>query len=840
MIQQILERVSTRGDDLYAWQAAISVLRNSLPALTQIISTSLSSQQLEDLLHQARVAISEAARGGSTRLLSHQAQVADRVGLMTSQFFAAQDEREIFDGLIANLPSIGIQHAAVGYYEAEGDDSVAWSLLQTPHPQLENLHRFPSRGFPPVGLYPEDRPYQLALMPLRVQENVCGFVAFDAGYLEPCADIARQLGAALRGVQLYQEAVEARRLAEEGKRLAEEANRLKSRFLSMVSHELRTPLNLISGLSNMLLKESDRVGSRNSNGAREDLERIYISSQHLDSLIRDVLDLASSDAGHLKLLCEPLDMKEVIEAVSVIGEKLARDKGLAWQVEIAENLPRVWGDRTRLRQVILNLVSNAVKFTTCGQVVLAAIVEDNQVMVTVSDTGLGIPVHEQAAIFDEFRQSERTAARGYGGLGLGLSICKRLLEMHGGTIGVHSSGEEREGSIFYFSLPIMEHQVALPDVAMELPQAQRVLLLVRDAQGGDLLKKGLMQREFEVELCQVDEGSDWLASLLLVSPDVVALDLGLTSERGWEILKILKENPATKDTPVLFYTLESNQDRGSLLEMDYLTKPVGTAALTEVFTSQGLLDRDGAKGAEKIILVVDDEPDILELHARIVKAQLPDCRVLRARDGREALKLIQQERPALVLLDLMMPELDGFAVLEAMRQEELTRNIPVIVVTGQVLTAEDMARLNYGVASVLGKGIFSVEETLEHVAAALAHKRRPGSEVQRLALQAMAYIHAHYTEPISRSDVAAHIGLSERHLTRCFHQEVGMTPITYLNRYRVRQAKALLEAGTKGITEIAGEVGFSSSSYFTRVFRQEVGVPPRAYLQSKCAELNHP
>jgi AraC-like DNA-binding protein len=134
--------------------------------------------------------------------------------------------------------------------------------------------------------------------------------------------------------------------------------------------------------------------------------------------------------------------------------------------------------------------------------------------------------------------------------------------------------------------------------------------------------------------------------------------------------------------------------------------------------------------------------------------------------------------------------------------------------------------------------MFSVEETLSHLANALAHKRKPGSESQRIALKAMAYIHTNYAEQISRSDVAAHVGLSERHLTRCFHQEVGMTPITYLNRYRVKQAKALLDRGEKGITEIAVEVGFTSSSYFTRVFREEVGVSPRAYLQSRCVDRN--
>ena len=866
MIQQILERVSSRGDDLFAWQAAVTILRDRLPLIRQVVTTQLSSSQMEDMLHQVRLAISDGARGHSTRSLIYQARQADHVGLMTSKFFTALDEGEIFDILIRELPAIGIQGATVGYYQVEGEDNMAWSVLQTtgspsPAPRLEAGKRFPSRQFPPDGLYPDEQPYQLAVLPLYIQNEVCGFVAFDAGNLDPIADIVRQLGAALRGVRLYREAVEARQLAEEGKRLAEGANRLKSRFLSMVSHELRTPLNLITGLSNMLLDEYDEAKSKGranrksrsnrghrqpgenhsiglQNSLQEDLKRIFISAQHLDGLIRDVLDLASSDVGQLKLVCEPLDMTEVLDAVAVIGEQLAHDKGLAWRIEIAKKLPRIWGDRTRLRQVTLNLISNAVKFTTHGEISLSAFVEGGRVTVSVNDTGLGIPVHEQSVIFDEFHQSERTTARGYGGLGLGLAICRKLVEMHGGEIGVCSSGQEGEGSMFFFSLPVIAQQMDLAEKTLPLSEAQRVLLLVKDANGGEMLQKDLTLRGYEAELCLINERTDWLASLLLAAPDVAVLDLGLTSESGWEILKIMKENPAIKDIPVLFYTIEKDADHGSLLEIDYLTKPVGTAALAEILTSKGFFNQEGTRDAGRAILVVDDEPGILELHARIVKAQLPGYRVLLARNGRQALQILQLERPVLVLLDLMMPELDGFAVLEEMRQNEMTRNIPVVVITGQVLTEEDMQRLNSGVASVLGKGMYSVEETLSHLANALAHKRKPGSEAQRIALKAMAYIHAYYSEPISRSDVAAHVGLSERHLTRCFHQEVGMTPITYLNRYRIKQAKALLDRGDKGITEIAVEVGFSSSSYFTRVFREEVGVSPRAYLQSRCSDRN--
>ena len=686
MIRQILEHVSARGDDLFAWQAAVTILRDQLPLIRQVVPMQLSYPQEEDMLHQVRVAISEAARGRSTRSLLYQAREADQVGLMTSKLFAADDESEIFTALSKELPSVGIRGAAVGYYEADGDDPVGWSVLQTSvesiagasHPEARV--RFPSRQFPPTGLFPAKQAYQLAILPLKIESELSGFVAFEASNFDPCADIVRQLGAALRGVRLYREAVEARQLAEEGKRLAEEADRLKSRFLSMVSHELRTPLNLITGLSKILLDEYDveaehpKASSHDS--LKEDLQRIFFSAQHLDGLIRDVLDLASSDVGQLKLVCEPLDMTEVLKTVSAIGEQLARDKGLIWCVEIAKNLPLVWGDRTRLRQVTLNLVSNAVKFTAHGEVKLVALVEDGQVTVSVEDTGLGIPLHEQSIIFDEFRQSERTTARGYGGLGLGLAICWKLVEMHGGQIGVRSSGTEGEGSKFYFSLPVIERQTDLSAKPVSVSEAQRVLLLVKDAGGSRMLQEALKQRGYEVELCVIEKDSDWLASLLLAAPDVVVLDLGLTSECGWEILKIMKENPATKDIPVLFYSIAGDAKHGSLLEIDYLTKPVRTTALTEMLTSKGFFSPAGNQDNGKVILVVDDEPGMVELHTRIVKSQLPDYRVLSARDGRQALQIIAEEHPALVLLDLMMPVLDGFVVLEEMRKTEQTREYP--------------------------------------------------------------------------------------------------------------------------------------------------------------------
>jgi signal transduction histidine kinase/CheY-like chemotaxis protein len=821
-LEEILWQVKETGDDAHMWQVALSVLREKVPALLEKCDAPITRQQVEDKLHQARTAISEAMEYQARQHVHNQRWAADRLALLTARLLTAQDETQISETLGELLPEVGIQHAGVAFFETEGDDPAAWSILHATPNLTTTTFRFASQQFPPKGLYPEDKPFSLALLPLVIQGEKAGFVALDTGNLELCGAIVQQLADALLSARLYREATE-------GRRLAEEANRMKSRFLSTVSHELRTPLNVIAGLSKLVLTEEKRTGSLFPETYRQDLERILASAEHLDGLIQDVLDLARSEVGQLKLVCEPLNLAEVLEIAIAVGEQLARDKGLSWRAEIPKDLPQVWGDRTRLRQIALNLINNAVKFTAQGKVVLQVEVKEDMVTVAVSDTGLGIPTGEQDVIFDEFRQSERTTARGYGGLGLGLAICRRLVELHDGTMGVQSSGEEGTGSTFYFTLPIIKRSPGA-GVSTQV-QSQRVLLISEHLGSGVQLCEHLSQQGFKVEEVGTDKTTDWLARLLASPPGAVLLDKALASEQGWQVLQVLKGNPATQDIPVMFYALSQVQDGGSMLELDYLTKPVGTVELARALKRQGLTSNGDD---EKRILIVDDEPSILDMHARIVQAQSTTYRVLKAQNGREALELMRREQPHLVLLDLMMPEMDGFAVLEALQQEgETVRNIPVIVLTGQVLTEDDMNRLKGGVSAVLRKGLFSVEETLVHLEQALTRKRKLGSDMQRLVRKAMAYVHERYMEPISRADIAEYVGISSDHLTRSFRQETGLTVVAYLNRYRVNQAKTLLRESNRTVTEIARAVGFSDSNYFSRVFRQEVGTSPSAYRRTQ-------
>jgi signal transduction histidine kinase/DNA-binding LacI/PurR family transcriptional regulator/DNA-binding response OmpR family regulator len=825
-MQQILQHTAALDGDLFAWHSSVTLLQKWTPAILQAYAITNSPTLSENLLHQARIAISEIQRGQYARLVMREAAVANMINHMSARFFSAKEEADIFHILRDSAGPLNIQQAAVFYYHPEGQDPFAFSEMKTPALADRSSQIFFTRDFPPPRLYAPDLPFQAALLPLFIPDGPSGYAAFQTGDLAPLGQIVRQLVAALHNVYLYQKTVEARELAEE-------ANEQKSRFLSVVSHELRTPLSLIFGLSNMMLEESRAAGDQELLVSARDLKRVYIGAQHLESLIRDVLDLARSDVGQLRLHLEPINLREVLEAVAAIGEQLAHDKDLSWEMSIPDDLPLVRADRTRLRQVVLNLVNNAVKFTVRGGITLSACVVDGTVRVSVRDTGLGIPREDQCVIFDEYRQSRRTTARGYGGLGLGLAICKRLIEMQGGEIGVTSSGEEGEGSLFFFSMPSLERQETPQPKPAPDQVAQRVLILVKDLAGSVHIVNHLAGKGFQVTLHPVAQDGDWMPCLHETPPDRVMLDLALTSERGWEILKTLKENPTTRDLPLLFFDLQNEQDQGAMLDLNFMTKPLSSAELAEELTGRGLSLAGGSCGPSRPILIVDDDPEVLDLHTRIVETVAGGYTVLCARNGREALEIIRQARPTLVLLDLMMPEVDGFEVLEAMRAEDLLHNTQVVVLTGQALTEEDMARLNCGVASVLGKGMFTAQETLAHIADALDRRRRSGTESHRMALKAIAFLHAHYKEPLSRADVASYVGVSERHLSRCFQQEIGLSPMTYLNRLRVKMAKTLLDARQHSITDIAIEVGFSTGGYFSRVFREEEGLSPREYLQTR-------
>lgn len=865
-LDAILRQTVDAGGEVGAWQGVISTLREQMPQ--QWIGHTEKHRHAENLWHQARVLIGERTWRAQADVNRHATQQSDRLHAIGRSLTLAVDVPELMDILARELPAMGIGSCAMALYEDPQTPTGACRLVlaydergRADLPAGGEVWPAPVLASGGLLITPRaaaqgDSPHSIVVEPLNCRDEPLGFIMLDGSRSEGQVYriLREQIGSALKGVLLLQEnvrlyhaALAAQEAAQEKQHLAEEANRLKSRFLSMVSHELRTPLILLEGLSEMMLREG--LGSRPPLPAsyRQDLARIGATAQQLGGLVRDVLDLARSQVGQLRLATKPLDMATVLRPTILVGEQMARSKGLDWQVEIAADLPEVCGDGARLQEVTLNLISNAVKFTAHGEVRLRIDSGGGGVTVSVSDTGLGVPLDEQEAIFDEFRQSERTATRGFGGLGVGLAICRQIVRLHGGEIGVRSSGLEDGGSTFYYHLPAIvpvDPQTAgqgAPAQPVSRPaneqmraaacdnRSQTVVLLTEQATDGELLHSHLLQQGFDVELLPVGEQEDWLALLLARRPGAVVLDLQPTWPRGWQLFDLLKHSEATQDIPVLLYSLLAEQGQGAVLALDYLAKPMGPASLAQALQNLGLAER-----AEKdqVVLIADDDPAILALHSDMVCERFPSCRILTAANGRQVLDTLRaqrEERPLFVLLDLMMPELDGIGVLEAMQADRQWRDIPVIVLTAQRLSEDDMGHLGRGVASILYKGMFTTEETLAQVDQALARNKRLGSESQRLARKVMAYIHAHYAEDITREQMASHVGVSARHLTRCFALEAGLSLIDYLNRFRVMQARRLLDEGSTNITEVMGAVGFSDSSYFSRIFRREVGMSPSAY-----------
>jgi signal transduction histidine kinase/DNA-binding LacI/PurR family transcriptional regulator/AraC-like DNA-binding protein len=818
-LQGLIQWLETHGEDAYAWHAALSTLRRALPNLLAAVPGAQPGFA-DMLVDRARVVIAELTQRQATNVLLHHTEMSNRLGLMTSQLLAAFDTTATADILAQHLPQLGIEHVLVALYSAHEDDPLSHSivLLGAGLPASGVGRPFLTREFPPPGLYPPDSAFQLAILPLVIDERPTGFVALSASNLEPCAAIVHNLASALRTGQLYHDALE-------GRRLAEEANRLKSRFLSTVSHELRTPLSLIVGLSEMVLRERPEP----SDTMLRDIEQINISAQHLARLIGDVLDLASSEAGQLRILHEPLNLAEVLAVTAQIGEQMAREKGLKWSAQLAPQGPWVLGDRTRLRQITLNLISNAVKFTSSGQVALTCgqAGAGQQVVISVSDTGIGITPSEQEAIFREFHRSKRTIQSGFSGLGLGLAISKQLVEQHGGSIGVRSPGDLGRGSTFFFSLPVIAATALPTDLASRLvPRSNSVLVLTERLEPADKLCNYLRQRGFDLRVCNVDEETGWLADVVASPPAAFILGNRLASREGWAIIGMLKQQPVTEYIPIWAYSLDIEHDQGELLELNYRQKPLPAEQLAEELARYFEPSLD-----QRTVLIVDDDPGILDLHSRLVK-QL-GCQPITARNGREALEVVEHTPLDLILLDLTMPEMDGFSVLDVLRSREATRNIPVIVLTARLLSDADLERCNRGVATILGKGLFNATETLHHIETALTRQHTLGRATQQLVRQAAACIQAHYAEALTREDIAHQVGINADYLTDCFRQELGITPMTYLRRYRIRQARELLETSDLSIMQVALEAGFSESAHFTRTFQREVGMTPRAYRDSK-------
>jgi signal transduction histidine kinase/CheY-like chemotaxis protein len=492
---------------------------------------------------------------------------------------------------------------------------------------------------------------------------------------------------------------------------AEQANELKTQFLANMSHELRTPLNSIINFTRIL-----SAGMRGpvTSEQRDYLARVRQSGEHLLGLINDILDLSKIESGRMDLYTEPVQLAELIQGVMATAAGLTKDKPIVLRQELAADLPLVAADRTRLRQILLNLLSNAAKFTSSGTITVRAHQQGDQVVLSVSDTGIGIAAEHLTTIFEEFRQLEGSANRRYEGTGLGLAICRRLVQLHGGDLWVESMPEV--GSTFAFSLPSVarapEQQVCAT-LASSSSTGIPVLVVDDDPTTIEIVAAYLEHEGYAVY--GLADSRRVLAEALMLRPAAIILDVLMPHKDGWEVLAELKNEPQLQAVPIVLYTIIEEQKLGFYLGASaYLTKPIDADQLR---TTLGRL-----VGHNATVLVIDDDPNACE----IVSAQLGAAgsyQVVTASGGRAGLAQVAAAAPDLIILDLMMPEVDGFAVLAALDQQAETRAIPVIVLTAKQLNAGERAALEQRVRGLLHKGSTPPAQLLGRVRALLATTR---------------------------------------------------------------------------------------------------------------------
>ena len=568
-----------------------------------------------------------------------------------------------------------------------------------------------------------DRVESAVYVPLVSRDQVLGVLVVGGLEGQPLVGVefielvAANLSVAWENAWLYQEAVlTAERLAE--------VDRLKSQFLANMSHELRTPLNSIIGFSRVILKEID---GPITDMQRTDLQAIYDSGQHLLGLINDILEVSKIESGKMELVFEPVNLRDVVKGVMSTAIALVKDKpNVELQQIVPADLPVIEGDMRRIRQAVLNLVSNAAKFTEEGFIRVEVSATDTEVILAVVDSGVGIPQDKIDMIFEPFTQADSSTTREAGGTGLGLSITNSFVEMHGGRMWVES--ELGKGSTFYMALPIAGPPLPEEKVEERYPETeevgQKVILCVEDDEGVITLFRRYLSKQ-GYQIVGLTNSSIAVERARELKPYAITLDVMMPGKDGWQVIQELKSTPETREIPVVMCTIVGEEEYGLTLgAADYLLKPI---LEHDLLSALNRLDREAG---HHLVLVVDDQPEDRKLLRRILEAQ-EGYEVIEASGGQEAITLIQQRPPDIIILDLMMPNVDGFAVLEAVKTDKNTRSIPIIVVTAKELTQDEKETLTSGVESLLQKGIFEQQELLADVAAALERLGRKLGGEQR-------------------------------------------------------------------------------------------------------------
>ncbi|MEX2244724.1 MAG: response regulator [Fimbriimonadaceae bacterium] len=563
---------------------------------------------------------------------------------------------------------------------------------------------------------------------------------------------ARKLKAGNHGelIVLAMEDVTERRRAEEevaqAKEAAEAANRTKSLFLANMSHELRTPLNAILGYSEMLQEEATDQGIE---GFLPDLQRIHGAGDHLLSLINDILDLSKIEAGKMGLYLETFALTALIEDVVETIRPLVEANDNTLRVQCPTDIGAMHADMPKVRQSLYNLLSNAAKFTSQGAISLEVsreTMEDRDwIWFRVADTGIGMTAEQLVRLFQTFSQADTSTTRKFGGSGLGLALTRRFCQLMGGDVTVNSV--PGESSTFTIKIPAVvsdpehvESEEPVPAVeqraAVQRVRGQHlagpnigntVLVIDDDATQRDLMRRFLTSEGFIVQTAS--DGEEGLRLARRLRPVAITLDVMMPGMDGWSALSILKADPAVSNIPVIMLTMMDDMSRGYALgAASYLTKPINRTRLARVLKKYRC-----ANPPCPVLLVEDDATTRAMMRTMLEKA---GWEVSEAENGRVALEKAQQNRPALILLDLMMPEMDGFEFASELRRHIENRSIPIVVLTAKDLTEEELNRLNGNVHTILDKRGCSREDLMHNVRDLIADWAAPALPIGRIKVEA--------------------------------------------------------------------------------------------------------
>jgi signal transduction histidine kinase/CheY-like chemotaxis protein len=671
---ELVQALEQRSDEL---ARSVDDLR-ALGLISQTVSSSLDLDYVLTTIVSKAVELS-ASDGGS--IFEYDKSTAE---------FSLRACSGTTDECVAELRAsrIRLGETFVGRMATAGKSRQAADLdREPPDPHVELLRR---HGWRSMVALPLQRETEI-IGALVVRRKVPGVV--PAQTVDLLETLANQSAVAIHNARVYRE-------LEEKTRQLEVASRHKSEFLASMSHELRTPLNAVIGFSDVLL---ERMFGELNERQEEYVRDIRNSGRHLLELINDILDLSKVEAGRMELELAPVALPELLEeGVAMVRERAERN-AIALNLDLAADVDTVLADEVRLKQVILNLLTNAVKFTPDGgSVSVTARSVGGEVHVSVCDTGIGIAEADQERIFEAFQQGSRPSRTE--GTGLGLTLSRRIIDLHGGRLWMES--EVGAGSTFTFAIPappasrtgVDESPEDAPSVTGDLARAGTVLVVEDDRRSADLFRVYLEGAGYAVTVA--GDGLQGLELARQLKPTALILDIQLPGLSGWELLARLKDDPETATIPVVIASMLDQRGAGYALgAAGYLIKPVGRSALLDALGRCVDLPRDG-----HTVVVIDDDPRDLDLVDAVLKPR--GWSVVRANSGEVGLELVRRERPAVVLLDLLMPDVDGFEVVEQLRADRDVADVPIVVLTSKEMTRADHERLTGRISFLAQKGTF--------------------------------------------------------------------------------------------------------------------------------------